>query len=159
MPNLVEFWFIVPQYFGEFYLDSVIFLSFFETLTFKSVHCCLNSHHNYHTSQLKYVFLIGGECAITGRKTCALKVPPVVPYKALEKFSKALYGTTGGTYNACVFHPVMTCHGSKLTNSFWKQHLDISTHTWSGHAPWNHCKFVSHPSSSKQFLCLFCFWV
>lgn len=29
------------------------------------------------------------------------------PYKALEKFSKALYGTTGGTYSACVFRPVM----------------------------------------------------
>ena len=30
-----------------------------------------------------------------------------VPYKALEKFSKALYGTTGGTYSARVFRPVM----------------------------------------------------
>ena len=37
----------------------------------------------------------------------ALSVPPVVPYKALEKFSKALYGTTGGTYSARVFRPVM----------------------------------------------------
>lgn len=34
-------------------------------------------------------------------------VPPVVPYKVLEKFSKALYGTTGDTYNALIFHPVM----------------------------------------------------
>ena len=32
---------------------------------------------------------------------------PVVPYKALEKFSKGLYGTTGGTYSAGLFHPVM----------------------------------------------------
>ena len=31
----------------------------------------------------------------------------VVPYKALEKFSKALYGTTGSTYSARVFRPVM----------------------------------------------------
>ena len=31
----------------------------------------------------------------------------VVPYKALEKFSKALYGTTGGTYSPRVFRPVM----------------------------------------------------
>ena len=31
----------------------------------------------------------------------------VAPYKALEKFSKALYGTTGGTYSARVFRPVM----------------------------------------------------
>ena len=27
------------------------------------------------------------------------KYLPVVPYKALENFSKALYGTTGGTYS------------------------------------------------------------
>ena len=32
----------------------------------------------------------------------------LVPYKALEKFSKALYGTTGGTYSARIFRPVMT---------------------------------------------------
>ena len=44
---------------------------------------------------------------MTGRKTRALKVPPVVPYKALEKFSKALYGATGGTYSARLFRPVM----------------------------------------------------
>ena len=31
----------------------------------------------------------------------------VVPYKALEKFSKALYGTTGSTYSARVFRPLM----------------------------------------------------
>ena len=31
----------------------------------------------------------------------------VATYKALEKFSKALYGTTGGTYSARVFRPVM----------------------------------------------------
>ena len=35
------------------------------------------------------------------------KYLPVVPYNALEKFSKALYGTTGGTYSARVFRPVM----------------------------------------------------
>ena len=36
----------------------------------------------------------------------------VVPYKALENFSKALYGTTGSTYSAQVFRPVMrnTCN-------------------------------------------------
>ena len=44
---------------------------------------------------------------MTGWKTRALQVPPVVPYKALEKFSKALYGTTGGTYSGRVFRPVM----------------------------------------------------
>ena len=52
---------------------------------------------------------------MTGRKTCALQVPPVAPYKALEKFSKALYGTPGSTYSAHVFRPVMD-------NAFFKVH-------------------------------------
>ena len=30
------------------------------------------------------------------------------PIQALEKFSKALYGTTEGTYSARVFRPVMS---------------------------------------------------
>ena len=34
---------------------------------------------------------------MTGRKNCALQVPLVVSYKALKKFSKALYGATEGT--------------------------------------------------------------
>ena len=34
----------------------------------------------------------------------------VVPYRALEKFAKALYGITGGTYSARVFRPVMRKH-------------------------------------------------
>ena len=47
--------------------------------------------------------------SMTGRKMCALQVPSVVPYKALEKFSKALYGTTESTYTARArdFRPVM----------------------------------------------------
>ena len=44
---------------------------------------------------------------MTGRKNRALEVPFVVPYKALEKFSKALYGTTGGTCSARFFRPVL----------------------------------------------------
>ena len=44
---------------------------------------------------------------MTGRTTGALKVPSIVPYKALEKFSKALHGTMGSTYSAQVFRPVM----------------------------------------------------
>ena len=44
---------------------------------------------------------------MTGRKNRALEVPPVVPYKALEKFPKALYGTTGGTCSARFFRLVM----------------------------------------------------
>ena len=41
----------------------------------------------------------------------------VVPYKALQKFSKALYGTTGSTYSARVFRPVM-----ENTDSDFKVH-------------------------------------
>ena len=44
---------------------------------------------------------------MTGRKNYALQVPLVVPYKALQKFSKALYGATGGTYSARLFRPVI----------------------------------------------------
>ena len=44
---------------------------------------------------------------MTGRKNRTLQVPVLVPYKALEKFSKALYGTTRGTYSARFFRPVM----------------------------------------------------
>ena len=45
--------------------------------------------------------------AMTGRKNRALQEPPVVPYKALGKFPKALYGTTGGTCRAQLFRPVI----------------------------------------------------
>ena len=34
--------------------------------------------------------------------------PEKSPYKALEKFSKAVYGTTGGTCSARDFRPLMT---------------------------------------------------
>ena len=44
---------------------------------------------------------------MTGQKNSAVQVPPVVPYKALGNFSKALYGTVGGTCGAVFFHPVM----------------------------------------------------
>ena len=37
---------------------------------------------------------------MTGRKNLALQVPLVVPYKALEKLPKALYGTTASTCSA-----------------------------------------------------------
>ena len=39
---------------------------------------------------------------MTGRKNCAL-----IPYNALQKFSKALYGATGGTCSARFFRPLM----------------------------------------------------
>ena len=42
-----------------------------------------------------------------GRKNRTLQVPPVVPYKALGNFPKALYGTTRGTSSAKFFQPVM----------------------------------------------------
>ena len=35
------------------------------------------------------------------------KYLPLSHTKALENFSKALYGTTGGTYSARIFRPVM----------------------------------------------------
>ena len=44
---------------------------------------------------------------MTGRKNYALQVPPVVPYKALENFSKALHRTTRGTCSARFFRPVI----------------------------------------------------
>ena len=47
------------------------------------------------------------EKTMTGRKNRALQVPLFVPYKALENFLKALYGTTEGTYSARVFRPVI----------------------------------------------------
>ena len=34
---------------------------------------------------------------MTGRKNRAMQVPPVAPYKALENFFKALYGTRRDT--------------------------------------------------------------
>ena len=37
---------------------------------------------------------------MTGRKNRVLQVPPVVPHKALGKFPKALFGTTGRTCSA-----------------------------------------------------------
>ena len=42
---------------------------------------------------------------MTGRKT---RAPPVSPYKALEKFSRALYGATW-RYLQCTRFP--SCHG------------------------------------------------
>ena len=61
---------------------------------------------------------------MTGQKTRALQVPPVVPCKALENFSKALYGTSKGTYSARVFRPVMERELKKalrdtLTRAAW----------------------------------------
>ena len=48
---------------------------------------------------------------MTGQKNRALQVPYIVPYKALGNFSKALYGTTGGTCSARFFRPVMSQEG------------------------------------------------
>ena len=44
---------------------------------------------------------------MTGWKSRALQVPPVVPYKALPNFSKALYGATRGTCSTQFFRSVM----------------------------------------------------
>ena len=48
-----------------------------------------------------------GTSPMKRRKNRALQVPPVVPYKALGNFSRALYGTTKGTCSARFFRPVM----------------------------------------------------
>ena len=57
--------------------------------------------------ELKEAFAKSSRQLMTGRKNRALEVPPVTPYKALENFSKALYGTTRGTCSARFFRPVM----------------------------------------------------
>ena len=46
----------------------------------------------------------------------------VVPYKALENFSKALYGETGGTFSARVFRPVM-----QTGMSFFPKLLEVNS--------------------------------
>ena len=56
--------------------------------------CCIFS---------SFVFCI----IMTGQKNRALQVPPVVPYKALDKFPTALFGTMGGTCSAQFSRPVM----------------------------------------------------
>ena len=53
---------------------------------------------------------------MTGRTNRALQVPPVVPYKALKKFPKALYGTTEGTRSSPFFRPVMESLKCQLTS-------------------------------------------
>ena len=77
---------------------------------------------------------------ITGRKNRALQVPPVVPYKALENFSKALYGTTRGTCSARFFRPVIVTDcfihlsasengQTSLKNSFFLTGADLIVHS------------------------------
>ena len=46
-------------------------------------------------------------CSWQDGKCVHCKYLPLSPYKPLEKFSKALYGTKGGTYSARIFRPVM----------------------------------------------------
>ena len=70
----------------------------------------------------------------------------VPPYNALEKFSRACNGTTGSTYSARVFRPVMSsfirvpfAHGIKRQN-----HKAIGE--------WHGVKRTGNPSES-HFLC------
>ena len=44
------------------------------------------------------------------------------------------------------------CRGSKPIHCLGKQQHELSTRMWSGHAPWNHGKFMSWPVDSRQFL-------
>ena len=53
-------------------------------------------------------------------------IPPVAPYKALENFSKALYGTTGGTYSARVFRPVMHDVLKLMRNAKWMKRRNLT---------------------------------
>ena len=53
-----------------------------------------------------FVYLEAKVTTMTRRKNHALQEPPVVPYKALGNFPKALYGTTGGTCSARFFRHV-----------------------------------------------------
>ena len=66
---------------------------------------------NYYTQPSQRGWVLASyflwDVIMTGRKTRALQVPAVVPYKAFKNFPKALYGTTGGTCSARVFRPVL----------------------------------------------------
>ena len=54
------------------------------------------------------------------------KYLPLSPYKPLEKFSKALYGTKGGTYSARIFRPVMeSLNRFKLDSTRFQQAFNI----------------------------------
>ena len=70
---------------------------------------------------------------MTERKNRALLVPLVVPYKALENSSKALYGTTGGICSVRFFRPVrfMICDYGSL-NSVAKYFTILRTGLASG---------------------------
>ena len=70
----------------------------------------------------------------------------VVPYKALEKFSKAFYGTTGSTYSARVFRPVMTATRSSSNKD--KMNETIPEHV--------RCKSIFDRNAS--YLCVRCFF-
>ena len=50
-----------------------------------------------------------------------------VPYKSLEKFSKALYGTTGGTYSARIFRPVIALIRISAINLKFKHFVTLAT--------------------------------
>ena len=76
------------------------------------------------------------------RKHYALQVPPVVPYKTLEKFPRALCGTTGGNCSARIFRPVsrraickkqefQTLYTNLLLCWYKTLHLPLSRYMWS----------------------------
>ena len=55
------------------------------------------------------------------------KYLPLSPYKPLEKFSKALYGTKGGTYSARIFRPVMHV---TTTEKYMRYHQRLCLEAW-----------------------------
>ena len=56
------------------------------------------------------------QAIVNGRKNRALQLPTVVPDKALENFTKALYGRTWGTYSARFFRPGVVLSFSEFPN-------------------------------------------
>ena len=88
--------FQMRQLFTQFFLRSVI-----------------SPYNDLYTQTVAYTMYFElGEPVYRTEKSCTastsrMQAPPVVPYKALGNFPKALYGTMGGICSAWFFHPVM----------------------------------------------------
>ena len=103
----------------------VYFLSMLMTAILLSLSCPIVSLKN---------FLM---CAATFQpwqdgKRVHCKYLPLSHTKALEKFSKALYGITGGTYSARIFRPVMLYRTGKMS---WRPLWPLRLRFFSGMGP------------------------
>ena len=65
-----------------------------------NANCLAQNHGEGNATNITVPNHIRPQFNMTGRKNRELQVPSVVPYKALENFPKALYGTMGGTCSA-----------------------------------------------------------